>query len=296
MPLYHRTDNGYKPCNAEERPCPKEVHGEFTDDSAAAAEFHKEMNAEHNVHSPLSKAEMRINNNHALLNSEKGKQLTAKFLEDPTFGEDWSMFLDRSDETIKTATNDEKYALYVYTDDGPDFRYLNRALRENREDLLDCETQKSVERRNSPLGRSTNDQRVYTYRDLQENMESLFTAERKLSEPQVVYRGITMKDSFMGKMDHEYYDRMLNVGEEINLKGFSSTSPSFGTAAVFTTKDEEVVFEMVTDKGVTWSRMELEHILPRDTQWVVAGSRTANLYNHEYLTVQLVDKDLLTAP
>lgn len=131
-------------------------------------------------------------------------------------------------------------------------------------------------------------------------------AENNTGEERILYRGVA------GNFAEDCLK--LPVGSKIAMPGFTSTSPSQTAASIFTdttflsqniptdvkfngkssTTTAGIYFEMKTDKGMYLAGAEHEHLLPRDTNWIVVGKRLTKIdgMKQDSVFIQLIDADL----
>lgn len=116
-------------------------------------------------------------------------------------------------------------------------------------------------------------------------------------EARILYRGQSVAgDHLKGKTAaevHAYVDATYKIGHEVEMKGYTSATPSALTALRYSItednmggKPEGLLFEMKTKKGVNITSASLyareaETLIPRDTKWKVVAVHKSKIIKAE---------------
>lgn len=238
---YHLTAEGPAKCKARFR-CP--LGGEhFTSLDKAWTGHEAAMTAAHGTLPP----DPRVEANRELLQSRRGQELLALASTATSFSrlfreDDLRDFLDRAEAaqaTLRDLPGRESYALWTYTDDSTDYQRVNEGIG----------TQADF-RQGVPYASRVTGNSSYTYGMLVDDLDSAIEKAGGYGRPRPFYRGLRFEDHRGRALTHSYQDSLGQVGAEVAFPSFTSTAHDFSTARQFITKGQEVVLELVTDKGL----------------------------------------------
>lgn len=194
--------------------------------------------------------------------------------------ENLDQFLRFSEMETHHLSRDSKEAITYFTDEG--YRWLNKSIYEGIQELpegnnvdLSLNTTEII-RKTKYSSENENffeNKNAYVAKKIVEELDEALDKGPKVQRK--VYRAIQGHVRFDGMKPKDWVDENIEIGKEIVVDGYQSTSPKIN-GIDYWLKDDTVLYEISTPEGLNVSKLshhgyEQEILLPRDSRYVVVG-------------------------
>lgn len=218
-------------------------------------------------------------------------------------GADYSDYYTLSKNDLESRTEDEKKTFKFYSSNN--FRWVNNYLYSPNDTMPEGnDSDRSIyDYKIESLSQQEVEQ-APTKRQAQEAIQALDKALLHTEQDaRILYRGQSVAaEHLRGKTPvevHAYVDATYKVGGEVNMRGYTSATPSALTAMRYSIKEdnmggkpEGILFEMKTKKGVNITSASLymresETLIPRDTKWKVVAVHKSKIIKAESVNMHV---------